>query len=202
MFRKATFLIAAWYSLALIVSGCCNCSPNPARKFRWTSMDLRPYRYSIDSASVRIQDTSSDFVSQNAAIEVRMTYELIAANHRSFPGIIGCAYACKCDIEQLFIPERRVTNMKIFTLYDYDTGHPEMSDVTGYFKEPVYIPDTGYVMGQLNPPGTTAEINNASLNYFVFLVTKPIIGNEHQFRIVFSLNDGSELSDTTALLRF
>jgi hypothetical protein len=131
-----------------------------------------------------------------------MSYELIAGIGRAIPGMINCAYACKCDIDPRFIPERRIAGLNIFSLNDYDATHRAMSDVTSYFKEPRYTADSGTLMRELMLPGTTEVINNAALNYFVYLVTRPSIGKEHQFRVVVRLDDGSEISDTTALLRF
>lgn len=201
MFRKAAILVIAWYTIAIILPGCCNCPQPGSFRFRWTKLDITVRPYTLDSGYVSVlPDSTTDFTMRNPMFRTLLDYELIAKG-RGCSGLMGQAYACKCAQDE-FTPENNFSNLRVYTINAYDSTHPAMSDVTAYFGEFNNVPPDTVLqpMVQLHP--LPSYSGSARLEWVMYLGKRPAFAGYHQFRVVYTLTDSSRISAVTEPLQF
>ena len=204
MLIKSILLTIAWFALAVVISGCCNCPSAPTHNFRWTTLTTSTHGYTILDREVSYpDDTCVDFSDSALVIRAELGYELLAAQQAKPFSLFNQAYACSC-VDGFYKFERSLSSLKVLTLQPFDTQHPAMSDVTEYFKSKRFT-NNGYPdgLGDLN-----LRLENSSIyempdsKFDLYLDRKPVPGADYQFRIVLTLNDGSTIESTTSKLQF
>ena len=202
MLKKAITLYLVTFILGIILSGCCNCN-NQNFRFRWKDLKLSSRAYTINAGSVNsVADTGTNFAGKGYLLQVFLSGELIAANHSWANGLVNQAYACKCAGDS-YQSQQSITQLRVFTVNDYDSAHPAMSDVTEHFKSPKYSQTGADGLGPLYTGIPTAAYHSSPGAAFeLYLDTKPTIGAGHQFKVVVALADGSIFSGNTPILQF
>jgi hypothetical protein len=204
MLRKVAALAIAWYAMAVILAGCCNCPPAPTYNLRWTTLAVNTYSYTVaDNMVTESADSSMDFSANNLMIRAHLDFELITATESGRFSMINQAYACKC-IDGFYHPEHALSSLKVISVNAFDNDHPAMSDVSKYFRS-----KKSFSNGQPDGLGdVNLDIKNSSTyempknDFRLYLDKRPAVGGDHQFTVVLTLNDSSTIVATTPILRF
>ena len=109
------------------------------------------------------------------------------------------AYAficCDCPPDFAYLPLERIESIKIFTLNNFDSAHPEGSDITDYFrsaggsfqKVENLVSSLYYDWAMQLPSDLTIDL---------LLMVAPTTDNKQQFKIEVALSDGRILEQQT-----
>lgn len=206
MIRKALFLCFAWYALAFVLSGCdnCKCPPQPVQSIRWTSLGLSTYWYetTTNNSIMSSVDRIGDFRTRDYLLQVSAGYEFLASNCNHRNALISEAYACDCIPPEIKI-SNPMTDLRVFTVGNYDNEHPAGSEITDRFGSPLYSNGQPLEMGPLTLNLNTIQYNGGSAtNVFDLYMTKKPEPGIQQFRVVVTLQDSTSFTELTPELLF
>lgn len=205
MIRKAATLYIACYLLGVILSGCCNCPPAAERTIRWTGLHLssRPYTVEADSSIKASADTTTDFQSKQCLLRTTLDYQFIAGAKSYQLHLLNEAYACKCA-EQTIKAQKSITNLRVFTINNFDGSHPAGSEITDRFGSPYILNSRPSGLGplELYLPASQYQGSEPYTIYDLYLAKRPTAGSTQQFKVVVTFSDTTSYSELTPLLRF
>ena len=205
MFRKAVILCLSYYTLAIVVSGCCNCPELPVRYFRWSGVSLKNFShaYSADSIVYPVYDTSVDFRYRNYTLGVMMEHVLLTSNCRSRNYLLNEADACKCS-PQAYSTSRPVIDVRVFTVNNYDSQHPSGTEITDRFGSRSYVGGNPKGIGPLELPLNQMHFDFDVPHYplELYMAKRPDSGTIQQFRVRVTLQDSTSFTGLTSVLEF
>ncbi|MES2388817.1 MAG: DUF5034 domain-containing protein [Bacteroidota bacterium] len=236
MIKKLAFLFLFAVSAELLVA-CCNCGVSVDKKYTHKSFSLShldnsgaepvlikldsivyPLDSVLDPVSLTMKAVDSvvymlDSIAKPAfGIRLNMNTELLTVNQFQVPSLFTApAYAmhCECEPPLKYFPKDSITDLQIFTVYAFDTIHPDSSEITSYFK---------FYNGNFSEPyryttiqkflASTGRRNYSEqgelINKYDFLLTEspPLSGKGiHKFIVKVYLSDGrKEVVETLPIM--
>ena len=106
------------------------------------------------------------------------------------------AFACDCPPDFAYLPLERIESIKIFTLNNFDSTHPEGSDITDYFRS------AGGSFQKVESLVSSLYYDWAmqlpsDLKIDLLLMVAPTTDNKLQLKIEVALSDGRILEQQT-----
>lgn len=200
---KNSALIAVVYYILVLVNACCSCPKPKNRYFKIDDFSARHIEFTFqgDTDFRYIQINKDSFQFRKYGLEIQFdTKETVKfIPQKSF--LMSSAIACKC-VEHDFISRDTLQNIRIYTLQNFDSGHPIGADVSEYFSYFEY----GHQPTRLIETSIAAFISRhpfESLNISVpfYLNHSPDVGNTTmQFEIVAAFKNGKIIKDTTTAI--
>lgn len=201
---KKLSIIVLIFALLAWINACtpCDCKQYEASsdKFKVNTVSTSFFKLEVneDSSFSYTQQESDTMEQEKVVISIQMDLLLARqAKQRCFH-LTNSAYACSCA-ENTFNATDPVTDLKIVTLNDFDTGHLAGSDITEYF---VHL-DMAYAPARIIKKSITAEtigwlntvhgyLEPGSTGAMLYLNQVPTLGRNLHFKIVFTHRSGMQ----------
>lgn len=195
--RKVIFVLLFPF-MAQIALSCCRCDdPDFQGYYSNTSLSVAH----INNAGAEPLVTIADSVAKAAyGIELALVRERVAKNKsiRSLFASEAYATSCYCDAEGILFPRDSISTIRIITLFPFDNNHPANTDITSYFsvfKDRAFSTINDYLIESGATLYTEAGLE---LRLNLLLMTPPVMGMQHRFKIQVVLSDGRMLEQETS----
>ena len=187
---KRLIIVSIAFPIAKIIISCC--SGVEGYNFNFSKITLT----AGDRISHNLVSPSDSISYSKLIIQIDFDYTTIASNSH-ITSFDLYAYDCEPIIE----PVKKITDIKIITLNDFNNQLPSGSEISVNYEVYGYT-DMGFngtedfVIHHLNSE-TSKDPNE--IVYFK-LIDQPDVNNIHRFSVTFLFDDNSNLSDTTSLI--
>lgn len=202
LFRNSV-LIGVLYYLLVLVNACCHCEPTRNRFFTTEGINGRNIEFKFVGDTIFEYHTPSkdSFEKMKYGIQIQFdTKESVRTNFQ-FNGLIPSAYACKCEPEKYFAKDT-LKSIRIFTLRNFNSSHPEGSEISEYFKFLKQATTPGRI-SKISIEESIAQMATSTFtpydNYQFYLDNIPDTPHSKmEFEIVTEFSNGKILKDTTS----
>lgn len=172
----------------LMIYGLCSCSKHGDFLYETTAISLGNSDNSGESAKDSVGSVSSK------------AYALRLKTHNLVTDYQG---PNKDENESGYARKFYLADLKIYTLTNFDAGHPANTDISSYF---LYHYSARYTIGYLlqerimSHPGTRPNPKTEFDDSYLFmLMQRPDSSGRYTFRLNLEFSDGSRFTDTTSV---
>lgn len=173
----------------LMIYGLCSCSKHG------------DFLYETTAISLSNSDNSGESVKDSVASVNSKAYAIRLKTHNVVTDYQG---PNKDENESGYRRKFYLADLKIYTLTDFDGGHPANADISSYF---LYHYSSHYTIGYLlqerimSYPGTRPNPKTEFDDSYLFmLMQKPDSSGRHSFRLSMEFSNGSRFTDTTSVI--
>ncbi len=194
---KVFLILLAWLTIEGLISCCRNCQEPKRSSYTYKGCSAL---HLDNSGKEPIEDTSGSVSAKAYGIRLLLTKALIAHQQRPVSFLMTPAYAfsCGCPPEEEITARDSITQIRIFSLQDFDAQHGAGSDISEYFR---ILEDSYFLsIAEYLPKASTTLFSSLDLEQQVdfLLIQLPAESKLYRFRIDISLTNGQVLSYTTS----
>ena len=183
-----------------LIIACCDCLETTYFKYTNCSMTLS----NLDNSGAKPIVAQTNTISKRAfGIRIAInrnenTCEVILNKSLFFQ--TAYATSCGCPPEVQYLPLDSIVSVVITTINDFNTQHPENTDVSKYFNVFHGNEFTGIDEYIGNIDNILYDFANPAYVFDLLLMSPPTIGIDHEFKVTVKLSDGRIFNTLTGLL--